>query len=54
MLLNNAGILRDISFKNMKDSDWDLINRVHTYGAYKVSYSRGNPVTSARTDYPPI
>ena len=36
ILLNNAGILRDISFKNMKDADWDLINRVHTYGAYKV------------------
>jgi multifunctional beta-oxidation protein len=36
VLLNNAGILRDISFKNMKDEDWDLINRVHTYGAYKV------------------
>ena len=36
ILLNNAGILRDVSFKNMKDQDWDLINRVHTYGAYKV------------------
>jgi multifunctional beta-oxidation protein len=37
ILLNNAGILRDVSFKNMKDADWDLINTVHTYGAYKVS-----------------
>ncbi|KAJ5579991.1 uncharacterized protein N7459_005976 [Penicillium hispanicum] len=37
VLLNNAGILRDVSFKNMKDSDWDLINRVHTYGAYKCA-----------------
>lgn len=37
VLINNAGILRDISFKNMKDQDWDLIDRVHTYGAYKVS-----------------
>ncbi|KAJ5326460.1 uncharacterized protein N7506_009562 [Penicillium brevicompactum] len=37
ILLNNAGILRDISFKNMKDADWDLINRVHTYGAYKCA-----------------
>lgn len=36
ILINNAGILRDISFKNMKDQDWDLINKVHTYGAYKV------------------
>ncbi|KAL4932340.1 putative peroxisomal multifunctional beta-oxidation protein (MFP) [Aspergillus undulatus] len=37
ILINNAGILRDISFKNMKDQDWDLINKVHTYGAYKCA-----------------
>ena len=36
ILLNNAGILRDVSFKNIKDEDWDLINRVHVKGAYKV------------------
>lgn len=36
ILINNAGILRDISFKNMQDKDWDLINTVHIYGAYKV------------------
>ena len=36
VLINNAGILRDISFKNMKDADWDLIMKVHCYGAYKV------------------
>lgn len=42
MLLNNAGILRDVSFKNMKDADWDLINRVHTYGAYKVHIAEEN------------
>lgn len=39
ILINNAGILRDISFKNMQDKDWDLINTVHIYGAYKVSSS---------------
>jgi len=37
ILLNNAGILRDISFKNMSDQDWDLINRVHVKGAYKCA-----------------
>ena len=36
VLINNAGILRDISFKNMKDEDWDLIMKVHVKGAYKV------------------
>ena len=38
VLINNAGILRDISFKNMKDDDWDLIIKVHVKGAYKVSW----------------
>ena len=37
VLLNNAGILRDISFKNMKDEDWDLINTVHIKGAFKCA-----------------
>lgn len=37
MLLNNAGILRDISFKNMKDADWDLIHAVHVKGAFKCA-----------------
>lgn len=37
ILINNAGILRDISFKNMQDKDWDLINQVHIYGAYKCA-----------------
>ena len=36
ILLNNAGILRDVSFKNMTDDDWDLIIKVHIRGAYKV------------------
>ncbi|KAK2785485.1 bifunctional hydroxyacyl-CoA dehydrogenase/enoyl-CoA hydratase fox2 [Onygenales sp. PD_12] len=37
ILINNAGILRDISFKNMKELDWDLINKVHIYGSYKCA-----------------
>ncbi|CZR62534.1 probable multifunctional beta-oxidation protein [Phialocephala subalpina] len=37
ILLNNAGILRDISFKNMKDQDWDLIIDVHVKGSYKCA-----------------
>jgi multifunctional beta-oxidation protein len=37
ILINNAGILRDISFKNMKDEDWDLIFKVHVKGSYKCS-----------------
>ena len=37
VLLNNAGILRDASFRNMSDEDWDLVIKVHVKGAYKVS-----------------
>ncbi|KAI9795092.1 MAG: bifunctional hydroxyacyl-CoA dehydrogenase/enoyl-CoA hydratase fox2 [Peltula sp. TS41687] len=37
VLINNAGILRDVSFKNMKDDDWDLIVKVHVKGAYKCA-----------------
>ncbi|PSS02334.1 hypothetical protein BD289DRAFT_359855 [Coniella lustricola] len=37
VLINNAGILRDVSFKNIKDEDWDLIFKVHVRGAYKTA-----------------
>ena len=37
IVINNAGILRDISFINMKELDWDLIFRVHVKGAYSVT-----------------
>ncbi|PVH86040.1 NAD(P)-binding protein [Cadophora sp. DSE1049] len=37
ILLNNAGILRDISFKNITDKDWDLIIAVHVRGSYKCA-----------------
>ena len=37
ILINNAGILRDVAFKNMTDADWDLIIKVHVTGAYKCA-----------------
>src|SRR5438477_6431924 len=36
IVVNNAGILRDTSFKKLTDEDWELIYRVHVRGAYKV------------------
>lgn len=36
VLINNAGILRDVSLENMKDEDWDIIMKVHLTGSYKV------------------
>jgi multifunctional beta-oxidation protein len=37
VLINNAGILRDITLKNMKDEDLDKIIAVHLTGTYKCS-----------------
>ncbi|CAD8066330.1 unnamed protein product [Paramecium primaurelia] len=37
ILINNAGILRDVSFEKMKDEDWDLIYRVHLKGTYSCT-----------------
>ena len=34
ILINNAGILRDRSFKNMTDAEWDAVIDVHLRGAY--------------------
>jgi len=37
LVINNAGILRDVSFAKMSDADWDLIYKVHVLGSYKVT-----------------
>ncbi|WP_067710060.1 SDR family oxidoreductase [Nocardia yamanashiensis] len=36
-IVNNAGILRDISFAKMSPEQWDDVLRVHLYGAYHVT-----------------
>jgi len=42
ILINNAGILRDVSFMRMNDKDWELIHRVHYYGVYSVTRAAWN------------
>lgn len=42
ILINNAGILRDISFQKMKQEDWDLIMKVHVNGAYSCARAAWN------------
>ena len=37
VVVNNAGILRDVSFHRMTEKDWDLIFAVHCKGAYAVT-----------------
>lgn len=37
ILINNAGVLRDKSFKNMSDAEWDMVTLVHLKGAFSCS-----------------
>jgi len=39
IVINNAGILRDVSFPKMTQADWDLVYRVHVLGAFKVTHA---------------
>lgn len=42
IVINNAGILRDVSFQKMSELDWDLIMKVHLKGAFSVSRAAWN------------
>ena len=42
IVINNAGILRDVSFQKMKDLDWNLIFKVHVFGSYSVTKAAWN------------
>ena len=37
IVINNAGILRDVTFHKMTELDWDLIMKVHLKGAFSVT-----------------
>jgi 3-hydroxyacyl-CoA dehydrogenase/3a,7a,12a-trihydroxy-5b-cholest-24-enoyl-CoA hydratase len=39
IVVNNAGILRDTSFRKMSEQDWELIYKVHMLGAFRVTYA---------------
>lgn len=39
ILINNAGILRDVSFAKMTIDDWDQVQQVHLRGSFLVSRS---------------
>ena len=39
LVINNAGVLRDTSFQNLSQDDWDLVYRVHLLGAYRVTHA---------------
>lgn len=37
IVVNNAGILRDVIFHKMPAKDWDAVLQVHLYGSFNVS-----------------
>jgi NAD(P)-dependent dehydrogenase (short-subunit alcohol dehydrogenase family) len=37
IIINNAGILRDVSFAKLEDEALDLVLKVHLYGAFNVT-----------------
>ncbi len=39
VVINNAGILRDVSFHKMTVEDWNLIYRVHLNGSFRVTHA---------------
>jgi len=39
IVVNNAGILRDVSFPKMTQEDWDKIYQVHVLGAFRVTHA---------------
>ena len=39
VVVNNAGILRDVSFQKMTLEDWNLIQNVHLYGSFRVAHA---------------
>ncbi len=42
ILINNAGILRDVTFQKMTQDDWDLIYRVHVLGSFRCTHAAWN------------
>jgi 3-hydroxyacyl-CoA dehydrogenase/3a,7a,12a-trihydroxy-5b-cholest-24-enoyl-CoA hydratase len=42
IVVNNAGILRDVSFMKMTEADWDIIIKVHLKGTFSVTRAAWN------------
>lgn len=39
IVINNAGIIRDVSFHKMSEEDWDKIYSVHVKGVFNVTHA---------------
>src|SRR5580698_1037572 len=47
IVVNNAGILRDVSFQKLAEEDWDLVYRVHVLGGFRVTRAAWNHMRDA-------
>ncbi|RZO54726.1 MAG: SDR family NAD(P)-dependent oxidoreductase, partial [Sandaracinaceae bacterium] len=47
VVINNAGILRDVSFHKMTHDQWDAVMNVHLNGTYYVSKAAWNHMREA-------
>ncbi len=48
VVVNNAGVLRDIIFHKMTPEDWDAVIRVHLYGAFNTSRAAADHFRGAK------
>jgi 3-hydroxyacyl-CoA dehydrogenase/3a,7a,12a-trihydroxy-5b-cholest-24-enoyl-CoA hydratase len=39
IVVNNAGVLRDVTFHKMTQQDWDVVQRVHLEGSFRVTHA---------------
>ncbi len=47
IVINNAGILRDVSFHKMTEEDWERIYKVHVLGGFRVTHAAWNHMRDA-------
>ena len=47
VIVNNAGILRDVIFHKMTEEDWDSVIAVHLKGSFNMAKGRGAAVQDA-------
>merc|ERR1712166_50933 len=50
IIVNNAGVLRDVSFARMSDEQWEIVIKTHLYGLSVSARRHGERCVSKNTD----
>merc|ERR1712166_1583319 len=50
IIVNNAGVLRDVSFARMSDEQWEIVIKTHLYGTFSVCKAAWERCVSKNTD----